>query len=447
MAITIRQEPTSPNVANSNLVFVATSNSSSEAQFQYVVDIKDVNNNLIQRVKQQPNPSGKGVFDFGNIIPTQLGPVDRVWDIANVSANETCGADFKIYFGEEYGTSPSSSITEVTPNTTGSSYYFLTDGFVNESAELNFNWNSGSKYNEESTDGSTTFNHQFGLTSFNTSSVRLGDYHTISILNGNLAGVANGDLDNTLAQDIYAVVYRQYDANDTLLDTDILYNTAAGPRTSNTEIWDDVYLNQNQTTRLIHFPAGPQNIEDAGVPILSDDTGYYTMTFYNQTLEPGVNYNGVWGEYRFEIDNTACDFPGVRFAWKNQWGVWDYFNFNLAETTTSNIERQEYKQSFVNFSTTSNTVTYDRERRGRNNYYNDVTKIRTANTDFLNQTNADNLREMFYSTDVYVQRSNGEWWPVVLLDASVTEKTNPRSQKLFRYAVTYSYANEQRPRL
>ena len=454
MAIDLRQYSTSPGIGNSNLVHAVTSNSSSRAQFKFVADINDDSGNLLQRVKQQPNPNTTGVFDFGNIIPTYLGPTDEVWKIANVTNNTACGKDFQIRFGEEYSSTATGFTTLYTgdtpdaagnPNVSGSDYIFLIDGVTNPNDLINWNWNSGSKYDEESTDGTTTFTHQNGLTSFNTSSVRIGDYHTLSILNGNLAGVTSSAVDSSLAQDIYCVVYRQYDSADTLLDTDILYNTAAGPRTTSSELWSDVYLDQDETTRLIHFPAGPQNIEDAGVPILSDDTGYYTLTFYNQTEEPGVNYNGVWGEYRFDIDNRNCGYDGVRFAWKNEYGVWDYFNMGLAESTTSVIERESYKQTFVDYSAI-NTVTYDKDRRGQSQYQNRVNKTRTAQSDYLSQTNADNLRELFYSTNVYVQDGT-EFLPVVIENASVTEKTNPRNQKLFTYTVNYRYANDERPRV
>ena len=454
MAITIRQNSTSPGIGNGHLVHAVTSNSSSAPQYSYVADIRDTNDVLLQELKQQPNPNDTGVFDFGNIIPTYLGPTDEVWKIANVANNTACGKDFKIRFGEEFAQSATGSTTLYTgdspdaagnPNVSGSYYIFLLDGVVNTNDLVNFNWNSGSKYDEESTDGLTTFTHQNGLTNFNTASVRTGDYHTISILNGNLNGIFPTDVDNGLAQDIYAVVYRQYDATGSLLDTDILYNTAAGPRTSSAQLWDDVYLDQDETTRLIHFPAGPQNIEDAGVPILSDDTGYYTMTFYNQTAEPGVNYNGIYGEYRFEIDNRNCGYEGVRFAWKNEYGVWDYFNMGLAESVTSNVERESYEQSFVNFGA-SNSVTFDKARRGQSQYQNRVNKVRTANSDYLTQTDADNLRELFFSTNVYVQEGT-EFLPIVIENASVTEKTNPRNQKLFTYTVTYRYANDERARV
>ena len=71
MAVSLQQFPTSPNTANDNLVYLCTSTQVTQPQFQFVVDIKDENDVLIQRVKQQPNPSSKGIFDLGNLIPTQ----------------------------------------------------------------------------------------------------------------------------------------------------------------------------------------------------------------------------------------------------------------------------------------------------------------------------------------------------------------------------------------
>jgi len=451
MAITVRQYSTSPGIGNSNLVHAVTSNSSSEAQYRYVTDINDKDGTLLQRVKQQPNPNDTGVFDLGNLVTTYLGPTDTVWDISAATANTACGKDFKIRFGEEYAPSVTGSVTlyvgDATqagnPRVSGSEYIFLLDGVLNESQLTNWNWSSGSKYDEESTDGLTTFSHQNGLTSFNTSSVRLGDYHTLSFLNGNTVGITASAVDNGNAQDVYAMTIRQYSSDGTLLDTDYIYNNA-GPRTSNTELWDDVYLAQNENTRLIHFPAGPENLVDAGITLQST-LAYYTLTFNNQSTEPGINTDGVYGEYRFNITDANCGYNGVRFAWKNQYGVWDYFNMALAESTTSAIERESYKQSFVDYSAT-NSVTYNRERRGDLQYQNRVTKTRTANSDYLNQTDADNVRELFFSTNVFTQRPNGEWWPVVINNAQITEKTNPRNQKLYTYTVEYQFANNQRDR-
>ena len=450
MAVSLQQFPTSPNIVDNNLVYLCTSTQVTQPQFQFVVDIKDESNTLIQRVKQQPNPSSKGVFDIGNILPSVLGPTDEAWKTTTPQSNSFSGGDFNIYFGEEYGTSTSSSVTLY--NGAGSpgdpavtqptQIFFLLDGVVNPNELINWNWASGSKYQPEDPLDDVTFTHQFGLTNFDTNSVREGDYHTLSILRGNLDG--NGDNPN-LAQDVFAATYRQYDSSGTLLDTDILYDTFTGLRTSQAQFWSDVYTSQSEATRLVHYPAGPQNLEDVGVPILAD-TAYYTVTFNAQATDTFVNPDGVWGEYRFNITTANCGYDGVRFAYKNSYGVWDYYNFSLAETTVADVQRQEYKQSFVDFSNTDNSVDYNKSRRGRNNYYNAVNKKHTANSDYLTQTDADNLRELFFSTDVYVQEGT-TFLPVVINNVSVTEKTNPRSQKLFRYTAEYQYSNGQRSRL
>jgi hypothetical protein len=450
MAITLRQNPTSPNIGNSNLLNAVTSNSSSNAQYRFVVDVKDDNGDLLQRLKQQPNPSNTGIFDVGNIIPTYLGNTDRVWDITTPTANTFCGKDFQIKFGEEWAFNTTGSVVLFNgiedaagnPAVSGSDYIFILNGVLDPNDQVNWNWNSGSKYHEEDPIDDVVFSHQFGLTAFDVNKVKSGDFHTISLLRGNTNGDSN--VVDTSAQDVFAATYRQYDATGSLLDTDVLYDTFTGLRTSQVERWSDVYLNQDETTRLVHWPAGPQNIEDAGVPILAD-TSYYTITFNAQATDTFVNEDGVWGEYRFNITEGDCDYPGVRFAWKNEYGVWDYFNFNLAESTTSNVTRESYKQSFVNYSA-PNQAPYRKERRGESQYVNQVSKTRSAQSDYLSQTEADNLRELFYSTEVYIQDGT-QFLPVVITNATLTEKTNPRSQKLFTYNVEYKMANDTRSRV
>ena len=118
---------------------------------------------------------------------------------------------------------------------------------------------------------------------------------------------------------------------------------------------------------------------------------------------------------------------------------------SLAESTTSGIEREQFEQTFVDYSS-QGVVAYDTGRRGFSQFQNRVNKTRTANSDYLSQTDADNLRELFFSTNVYVQEGT-EFLPVVIENANVTEKINPRSQKLFTYTVEYRYANDERARV
>ena len=110
MAITISQSPTSPNMANTNLLYVVDSSQKTQPQFQYVCDIQDSNKSTLQRVKQQPNPSGYGVFDIGRIITSYVSP-DPVWKTEQFATSSFVNKEYWVAFGEQYGTSVSSSIT------------------------------------------------------------------------------------------------------------------------------------------------------------------------------------------------------------------------------------------------------------------------------------------------------------------------------------------------
>lgn len=460
MAILISQQATSPNLANNNLVYEVTSSLFANPQYQYICDIKS-GSTLIQRIKQQPNPSGFGVFDIGTIVSSNVGPTDQVWTILTPQTQTTTAKQFQILFGEEYGTSVSSSVqiyngivnnttASVAPAKSGSDYYYNLDGTLDPNDKINWNWPSSSKYvNQEIND--LTFNYQFGLTDMPaTQSVRIYDWATISFLNGNLNGAANSA---SYAQDIYAMVVNQYDATGSLLIQNVYHNVSTGadnggPRLNSTQIWAQVYTSQSAETRLIHFPVGPENINNG--PGLEFGLAYYDVIFHEQATDATINPDGIYGKYRFEIVDASCGYDGARFAWKNKYGVWDYYTFPLAQTTLNNIDRQTFTQTFVDFSTTNTTVPYNKSRRGQTQFLNKITKNRTAETDWIDQETADVMLELFYSTDVYIQDEtvfSNVWYPVVVTNATLTEKTNPRTQKLFKYTLGYQLANDTQNRL
>ena len=451
MAITINQEPTSPNLANHDLLFQVSSTQISQPQFQYVCDIKDNNGTLIQRIKQQANPNGDATFNLSQIIVNDLGVADKVWEASIDGEFNTASTEYEVYFGEEYGTSVSSSITLYdgagsvgAPNTTGSQYYFMLDGVLNPQQLQNWNWASSSKLDYQTPSSTEVYSHQNGLTLFNTSSIRFGDYHTISFLNGNVAGDSPQEFS---AQDVYYLRVEEYEADGTLIRQRDFKNRKTCRGGSLSQTWQQFnnYLNQTEATKITHFGVGTQNFEDSAYGITSS-CAYYDVSFYGQLDYNDINESGSWGSYRFNIVPADCGYEGVRFAWKNQYGMWDYYNFTLAESRISNVNRLNYEQSFVDYNTNT-AVPYDNTRRGNTNFYNDITKLRTAESDWLTQSDADNLRELFYSTDVYVQHPSLGFLPVVITDANITEKTNPRTQKLFKYTANYQYANRQQARL
>ena len=452
MAIIINQQPTSPGMGNSDMLFTIQSSVSTQPQFQFVMDIYESGStSYFQRIKQQPNPSGYGVFNIGQIISAYM-ESDNVWKAAPFTTSSECNKEFVVKFGEEYGTSLSSSLityngisaTPGEPAKSGSNFYTFTDGLVDPYSAVNWNFASQSYYTDEVASIYNTFNYQHTLTSAPlTQSVNDGDYFTISLYNGNMDG------NSTTAQDIFYAQFTYYNAAGGVLGNDELHNVTAnggGPRTSTGALWGDsgVYDAQDAHTRLIHLGVGPQNLVDVGYT-LPAAWAYYTVKITGQGDDGLENNDAVWANLRFDKATGDCAYNGVRFAWKNEFGVWDYYTFTLQSDSSFAIDRQGFEQTFVNFSTPSNSVAYDKSRRGQRQFYNALTQSKTANSQWLSQADADWLRELFFSANVYVQDGT-EMFPVVITSANMVEKTNPRTQKNFQYRIEFQPSNQLRPR-
>jgi hypothetical protein len=270
MAITIQQFPTTPNMANNNLVYAVTSNSSSQPQFQYVVDVYYSGSaTLLQRIKQQPNPSAVGVFDIGNIINNYLGS-DNNWKTPEMNVATGSARSFVVKFGEQYGTSLSSSVILYTGNTSGaglpavtaSAYHYFINGLVDPNDKVDWNWPSGSYFTASAVSTSTTFNVNHALTNAPlTQSIQDGEYSTISLINGNFNG------STTAAQDVYAVSVKVYDTASTEIDDYTIFNTTGnggGPRTATSVLWSTAAPLQTSATQLITMGVGPANLAAGG---------------------------------------------------------------------------------------------------------------------------------------------------------------------------------------
>lgn len=474
MSITIQQYAGQLNLANSDMLWEVTSNSSSAAQYQYVCALQDGCGSVLTTIKQQPNPSGKGVFNLGRIVKQYLEGDEYALEVMSGSVgslfnkNTQTAKFFKVAFGEEYGTSTSSSVTSYTGvgATTGSAaftgsipYYYILNGTLDPNYG-SFNWDTSSFFKMLTTPSSASFNHSVALTDAPRSqSIQATDYASISVLNGNLTG--NG----TLAQDIAWVEYNvstagvtaSYLFDNTNSNNAVITNTG-GPRTASYDAFSSTSTvapctnppsgSQTSGSLLLHVGVGPQNLIDNGnVPAITGSWDFYTVKFYpqNATQSNAPNLNGVWDTFTFTRQEASCGYPGVRFGWVNDYGCWDYFNFTLQNSNQVNLEFGTFKSNFVDYSTTSNSVSYNKKRRGTDGYYTNIADNFIATSDWLTQAEADWLTTLFYSPNVFIQEGT-EWLPIIILDTQYVVKTNPRTQKNFNYAVSYTLANNKRSR-
>ena len=464
--ITIQQAAAQLNLANSDMLWELTSVSSSAPQFQYVCALQDGCGNVLTTIKQQPNPSNKGVFNLGRIVKQYLDYDNHALTIGDTGSlfnkNSQTAKFFKVAFGEEFGTSTSSSVTSYSGvgNATGSAaftgsnpFYYLINGVLDPNSG-DWNWATGSYFKTEPIPSTGSFNYQVALTDApRTQYIKAGEYASISVLNGNL------NQSTSSGQDIAWVEYNIYSGSvtssyffDNINNTNTIYS--GGPRTGSvTDTFPGTIQPCSSSARpfqtsgslLIHVGVGPQNLLDNGnIPEITGSWDYYTVKLHPQGTS-SVNTNGVWDTFTFNRQDISCGYDGKRFAFINNYGVFDYFNFTLATNQTTALDYGLYKQNFVDYSTKTNAVTYNRERRGINSYYTNISENFQVYSDWLTQEEADWLGQLFFSPSVFVQEGT-IWLPIIITDTQFATKTNPRTQKNFNYVVNYTLSNNKRSR-
>jgi hypothetical protein len=440
MAITIRQEPTTPNQANADLLYVLSSTNQNQPQFQYVMEVSDGADTY--KFTQQPNPSGKGIFDIGQVASDFL-DTDTPFKTPFVQTSTNSGKTLSTVFYEEYGTSSSSSVS-LYNGISGSGVYVL-DGVV-EPDSGDWNFASSSFYTSSFTPaaGAGNYNLQHGLTNSPlTQSIKDDEYQTLSIINGNFEG------EEFNAQDIYYIQVNVYNEAGTNVQNFGWFNLDSGsinggPRVLDTQYYNDVFGSLTDGQRLIHVAAGPQNFADAG-NTLNSNWYSYKVTLMGQE-SPGIEDGGaVYAEKWFTKSEGECGYSGTRFAFLNELGGYDYYSFDLADTKQDNITRETYEKTFVPYSTTTNSAVYNKSRRGNKVYSMSYETTRTAESVYLTQEEADWLRELVESPEVYIQEGT-DFIPIVIQNTNFTYKTNPRSQKLYTLSVQYKMSNNRRSR-
>ena len=121
MAINIISQPENPNCSKTNLIYNISSSNVNQPQFQYVMDVylssATGSADRLARIRQFPNPLTQAVFDSARIFDDNLEYYTDDFT-PGISPNNTYSLlttnqmkEFVVKFGEEYGTSPSSSVT------------------------------------------------------------------------------------------------------------------------------------------------------------------------------------------------------------------------------------------------------------------------------------------------------------------------------------------------
>ena len=382
-------------------IFAVSSSNATQPQYQYVMDVVDsTTNEVLSRFKQYPNPAKTAIFDPSRVISDYL-DYDQTWTVVasqsypdillpastgNYTITGQQTKSFKIAFGEEYGTSPSSSVT-------------LYNG-LNPSSP-------GSPALSASGEG----------------------YY--------FAGTV--DPNNRVGWDVDFPVLLSDRPNDLPLDWEDYYTVTALPNSGTTTV---TYKNPSGTTiGSINYPqqstfeiipVSPRNL-----PVSTyDGFGSIEITRGAQTIKL--------------VRQEDCNYDRVSFAFINKYGWWDYYSVNLPVKKSTTVTRESLTRPFVDYSSRTAPYNPRRRGKDYYNLkYEDKYRVSTDWLDQDQAEWLSQMIEspsVFLQVDSSYAYPENSFLPIVITNAEYIHNTNARSQKAFQYEIQYEFANQRQAR-
>ena len=269
-----------------------------------------------------------------------------------------------------------------------------------------------------------------GLPSSVNRKVQTTDYHTLAFFNGKF-GSAN-------AQESFVdkINFEFFDANGSSIQT-VQKSMGVGIGSGITGVTFD-FTSANQTLTaigLVYVGVGLKNLNNAGVVYSTASTKYEVKALDSTGAV-------VSDTYTFEIQNTDCKgFDTIRLAYLNRLGAWDYYNFTKKSTKTTDIKRANFKQHYGIYNDSNYSQgTY---LGGNTSYKVNATEIIEANTDFISESEATTLEELFTSPQVYMQLSNGVYVRVMVNEKNYIKQTKV-NDKVIQYVLEIEKSNQTR---
>lgn len=287
--------------------------------------------------------------------------------------------------------------------------------------------------------------------------VTYSDYETLAFFNGTFQYQAGGhgggqtiQLGSSIVHSIRVVAYG---TNGFTLD---IPNVAANCGSYNPIFQYPNPNNQYPATSdegLLYVGVGPKNLTNSD--ILDNSGNPVTIATWSGITHYHVYAINSSGNQKseiiiFNVIPQNCQYERIRLAYLNRLGGYDYINLTKKSIETTEITRSNYKAHYgylpiqnANLGiNTNNKWEYGSYEGGTRSYnVNAITTIE-ANSDFLNEHDAENLKELFTSPVTYIQVGD-KFEPVVCTEKNYVLQTTD-NDKLKQYIIGIQFGHEQR---
>jgi hypothetical protein len=398
--LSITQTPATASLAQSPIVFTISESSAASgsgvifsSSFQYNCDLyywsgtPSQSSSLAQyQLVKYPNQSGVGMFEVSRIINSTL-----------TDLREANPSNVKYFKGDFYWTFLSGS-TYVSSSKIGSSIYSALDGYGIFQEPIGQQLNNKTPFFPILTDGPSV------------------QYHTDT--NKGTLGVWVGGIPSSSLQPTRAVYSSSYNG---------VYFTGAEYQLT-TSI--------SSSGQIEQIPFGPKS------PQWPLPSGEFDSDFTIQIFADDVPISqAITSSF---ICNTK--YPNVRIKWKNRYGQFDYFNFNMVSREGFQVETKTYQPQLGTW--TGTTLGYNGYDSSTLNYVSDSSQTLSVNTDWINQDYNDILKQLLVSDEIYWVYDEGVQYEDDELLRPITIKTDTIQfktgvvDKVIQYSFDFDYGQQ-----
>ena len=462
MAVTVVQAPNEMVIpAYSDIVFTVKETSIGSlsdmlaARYKFVCDVY-VNSEKVARLKVSPNKNKLGVFDISKAVQDYVQETRKagkqslfeqtvqthvIHNTDKYSRNDNTVVKVEVLFGQEYlffenltqfngfnnAGNPALTVKNANVSQENARYFYkifngctqFTDGFEAFDVSTYINNNANDLLLTKFPDYASS-----GLSQ----KVRLTDYHTMARFDSQSSNDKFTALDGTEESSTGRYIQiKQYNSADSLLIT----NSYVVSSSNGAALEEGEFNIVGRTPmNLLYFGAGAKNIDNSNIA-LNASTAYYEITVVNAS---GTAKSKT---YRFTIQDEDCKgFETVRLCWLNTFGTWDYYNFTKRSTRVTNVKRNQFRKNVGNWQDASESVswTYNTFEGGKGAYSVDASKTIEANTDYITETEATFLEELFTSPSVMFYAGSNNWVTANVTESSYTKQTKV-NDKLIQYVL------------
>jgi hypothetical protein len=182
------------------------------------------------------------------------------------------------------------------------------------------------------------------------------------------------------------------------------------------------------STQIQQYPIGPA---EAGFPLSGSFSSYQIQA---QRISGPTN---LGQPITF---NIVCEqkYPNIRIKWKNRFGQFDWFNFNMVNRQSFNTERRVYQPQLGSWQGTS--LQYQNYDSSVLNYIADSKQAISVQSDWVSEDYNDIFKQLLVSDEIYwvYNEANGDLRPITISTQSITFKTGV-VDKVIQYAFDFNY--------